>query len=503
MITDIDKFPPFKYRTTPYKHQDDAFILSRDREYYGFFWEMGLGKSKPVIDTAVHLFLRGEIDGVLIASDKGAYLSWYYDEIQKHIMDGIPFRKAFWSSYQRAEEKKQMEQVMAAQDNVLDFLCINIEALSSPRAFNEAKRFLENHYAMMVIDESTSIKNHKAQRSKAAYKLGPLTAYRRIMTGTPITQSPLDLYGQCEFLKPGSLGFKSFVPFRSFFSRMMTVQMGNRCFPKIIGYQNLDILSKTIQKFSDRKLKTECLDLPDKVYETVYIEHTPEQSRAYTELCDMAMLQFEQGLLTSTSALTTINKLMQINSGHVKLDDGVVVDFPNNRIPTLLGLLEDIPGKVIIWCNFQRDVELIIAALSENKDGYPVHYYGKTSGDERQAAINSFRNDPRCKWFVGTAATGGKGITLVEANTTIYYSNGYNLEDRLQSEDRNHRIGQKKTVTYLDFVTPKTVDARILKALKAKKDLASQVLDVFPQLLARDGDEGQEGFDPFIGLAQA
>jgi len=474
----------FTYKCKPYDHQQREFERSRDMEYYGLFWEMGTGKSKPIADTAAHLFLECEIDGVLIISDKGAYLNWYFEEIPKHFMDGIPYRMAYWSAYMRKDEKYRANQLLEAQDDMLDILCMNVEALSSEKAYHFASQFLQSHYSLMVIDESTSIKNPKADRTRACFKLGALANYRRVMTGTPITQSPLDLFAQCQFLKPGVLGYTSYTAFRASYAVIMTISLGSRSFPKIMGYQHLDRLTESIQPFTSRILKSECLDLPDKVYETIFVEQTPEQERMYVQLKEMSLLQLEQGLLTSTSALTTINKLHQINCGHVKLDDETLVDIPNNRVSQMCRLLNEVVGKKIIWCCFQHDVELILAELDKDEyEGYAVHYYGKTTDNDRLAAISQFHKDPKCQWFVGTAATGGKAITLVESHTTAYYSNSYNLEDRLQSEDRNHRIGQTNKVTYLDFVCSGTVDVRILRALREKKDLAHQVLDSFREML--------------------
>jgi SNF2 family DNA or RNA helicase len=486
MITSENKFPAFHMKTDPYKHQQDDFIRTRDLEYWGWFWEMGTGKSKIVVDTAGYLFLKGEIDGVLIFSDKGAYLNWETDELPKHTMEEIPWRCAHWSSSMKRKEEAAANELLVAEDDTLDFMCMNIESLVSDRAFKFAKEFVKNHYCMVVVDEATSIKNPKADRTKSAIELGKLAAYRRILTGTPITQSPLDLYGMCQFLKEGILGFNAFVPFRSQYAEMITISLGSRSFQKISGYRNLNELSDKIAKFSSRVLKVDCLDLPDKIYERIYVEQTPEQRRYYQELKEIALIQFEQGLLTSTSALTTLNKLHQINCGHVKLDDETVVDIPNNRINALMDLLELLGEKVIIWCNFQRDVELILLAIKSrfvDKGIYGVDYYGKTSEADRASSLAKFKHDHNCWWFVGTAATGGKGLTLVGARYVAYYSCGYRLDFRLQSEDRNHRIGQTKNVTYFDFICPDTVDMRILKSHETKQDLSRTVLRDFRELV--------------------
>jgi len=463
-----------KHVMEPMHHQKSTLEVSKDMPYYAIWWEMGTGKSKTLIDTYSWLFLKREIDGVIIISDKGAYLNWPITEIPAHQMKEIPHRISVWNSGKKCPD-------LIGQDDMLDILVMNVEAFSSERALEHAIRFTESHYCLIAVDEATSIKNIKSERTKNLISLGRLCDYRRILTGTPITLSPLDLFSQCEFLQPGLLGHRTFVGFRNEYAEMRTMCFGSRSFQQIVGYRNLDKLTKKIEPFSSRVLKKDCLDLPDKVYETVYVEQTAEQRKLYDDLKTYAMSQFEQGLLTSTSAITTINKLHQINCGHVKLDDGTCIDIPNNRIPMLLELIEKIPGKVLIWCAFQRDVQLIVEALTKVKRK-PVHYYGDTSTEDRAEALQRFCHGDATD-FVGTSATGGKGLTLIQATTTIYYSNSDSAEDRWQSEDRNHRKGQTNQVTYFDMVVPNTVDSKILKALKRKEDLAFQVLDKFRDYL--------------------
>lgn len=486
----ITKPLPYLYATDPFAHQDKETLEHRYDKYRALFWEMGCGKSKPIIDTAGALYAAQEIDGVILVSDKGAYLTWE-SEVPKHLgdLDGgeLEYRIGHWSSSQSNKQVLILEQLTAAKPNVLDFICVNIEALSSDRCRQFVERFIRNHHCLMVVDESTSIKNMKADRTKAAIKLGRMCEYRRILTGTPITQSPLDLYAQCEFLNKGLLGFPTFTAFRAHYAQMITMTLGTRSFPKIVGYRNLEQLTESIKKFSSRLLKSECLDLPEKLYQVRHVELSDEQRRLYDQLKETAVLQLDQGLLTSTSALTTIGKLQQICCGHVAMNDGTRVDIASNRLPLLLEILESLgDAKVIIWCAYQRDVEQIYAALKAlplPNIRYPVHYYGKTDDLSRRCAVESFTDDRKCGWFVGTAATGGKSLTLTVASYVIYYSNTYSLEDRLQSEDRAHRIGQDKNVTYIDLVATGTVEERILKSLRAKEDLSHQVLDRLRELL--------------------
>jgi SNF2 family DNA or RNA helicase len=475
---------------TPMDHQRIIFDRSKNMRYYALFWEMGTGKSKPIVDTICHLFVEGEIDGAVIISDNGCYMGWVDDHLPTNMPKEIPYRVASWSSYMHRKEKDEMEEIMVAKDDTLDFLCVNVEAFSGGRGSAAVERFIRNHYCLMCVDEATSIKNMRSQRTKTILSLGKLCDYRRIATGTPITQNPLDLFAMCEFLQQGILGFKTFLMFKSYYAVTVQIPSGRWHYDVIKGFVHLDQLTESIKPFSSRILKTECLDLPGKIYETIYVEQTIEQEEAYNSLRDTAVIQLQQGLLTSTSAIVTIMKLHQINCGHVKLDDDTVVDIPSNRIKVLLDELEKLSDqKVLIWCRFQRDVQLILAGIQERfskTTKYGVHYYGKTTESERSLHLEKFQNDHNCVWFVGTASTGGKGINGLQnvCSYEIYYSNSYDREDRAQSEDRLDRKGQKNQVTIVDLVVRKSIDQKILDALKRKEDLAFQVLDKMREILS-------------------
>lgn len=486
MITDIKKHAPHYHVVAPYKHQEEWLEKTWQWEAFAFLWEMGCGKSKPILDTLVRLFLGQEIDGALIVSDKGCYLGWIYDHIPSHMSPQVPRRIASWKSTMDKSEKAQMEGIIHAKDDVLDIFVMNIESFVSDRAVDAAAAFLMNHHAAMVIDESASIKNPRAVRTQKALMLGKLAEFRRIATGTPMTNSPLDLFSQFQFLKPGCLGFTSFTAFRAYYAEIITIPTaGGRHYPKIVGYRNLDQLTQSIADVSSRLLKEECVDLPEKIYETIYVEHTAEQREAYATLKTLAVAQFDQGLVTATDALKMLGKLHQINCGFIKDDDGVTHRIMSNRGLALIDQLEKLTGKVVIWGVFQEDMLMIMEAVSEKYGANSVvHYYGLTTPDERQDALRRFRDDSECRFMASTPAAGGKGLNdLVVASEMVYWSNGFNLMHRLQSEDRLHRPGQKRNVTIFDLVTPKTVDVKIVEALLDKKDLAHQVLDHFRVLL--------------------
>jgi SNF2 family DNA or RNA helicase len=475
------KKPSFQHKLKPFDHQQDVLLDSFSREYYALFWEMGTGKTKTLLDTVACLWYAGKINGVIIVADKGNYLNWIFEEIPKHLPDEIQTRIAYWTAAPRKKERIRIERIQKLQEGKLDFICVNVEALSGKKAFEVCREFLLHHKTIMIVDESTSIKSSKAKRTINCQRLGRAAEYRRIATGTPVTQDPLDLYAQSQFLEPGLLGHRSYVAFRAEYSLLENVILGSRRFLKVVGHRNLDQLAQKVKPWASRILKKDCLDLPEKLYEKHYVDMTEEQWQIYNSIKDESIAELEQGLLTCTSALTAVMKMQQVVCGHLKLDDDTVVEVANNRIDELISLLRLINDDVIIWCAFQKDIEMVIAAIEEDTElkaiGFPVAYYGKTSKEERLEALHQYASNPKCRWFVGTPATGGKGLTLISGATVIYYSNSYNLEHRLQSEDRAHRIGQKRNVTYIDLIAARTVDQRIQKALRNKQDLASQVID--------------------------
>jgi SNF2 family DNA or RNA helicase len=329
----------------------------------------------------------------------------------------------------------------------------------------------------MAIDESTTIKTPTAKRTKNIIGLGKYAKYRRIMTGSPVTKNPLDLYTQCEFLDPYLLDFTSYYAFRNRYAEMKTMHLRGRSIQVVDEFKNLAELSESLQGFSYRVLKEDCLDLPPKNFTKRHITLTPEQKKVYEQMKKAAMAVLNGKVTSTMTVLTQLMRLHQITCGHFTADDGSVQTINSNRVTELLNILEETEGKAIIWANYQKDVGQIIEQIEkEYGPGSVVDYYGLTAQENRQDNIRQFQSDPKCRFLVGTPSTGGYGITLTAANTVIYYSNGYDLEKRLQSEDRAHRIGQKKNVTYIDIIAEETVDEKIVKALRDKINIASEVL---------------------------
>ena len=466
----------YKFKMKPYAHQMTALEKSWNRECYAYFMEMGTGKTKVLIDNMSMLYDKGKIDGALIIAPKGVVKTWYEQELPAHLPDHIDNVSILWQSNITKKQQEKLDSVLKTGED-LHILVMNVEALSTTKGVEFALKFINCHNTMMAIDESTTIKNPGAKRTKNIIKLGEKAKYRRIMTGSPVTKNPLDLYSQCEFLDPYLLDFTSYYAFRNRYAEMKTLHVRGRSIQVVKKFVNLGELSETLKNFSYRVLKEDCLDLPPKNWIKRYITLTPDQFKVYDQMKRQAVAHLNGKASSTMTVLTQLMRLQQITCGHFVANDGSTQDIKSNRINELMDVLSEIEGKVIIWGHWQKDIKNIIKAIvDEYGPGSVVDYYGLTPQDERQENIREFQNNPECRFIVGTPQTGGYGITLTQANTVVYFSNGYDLEKRLQSEDRAHRIGQKKSVAYVDLICEDTVDEKIVKALKDKINIASEVL---------------------------
>ena len=466
----------YKFKTKPYAHQLTALEKSWDKEEYAYFMEMGTGKSKVLVDNIGMLYDAGKINAALIIAPKGVYRNWFSQEIPIHLASHIQHKTVLWTASTSKAKDKEYQQLFES-DYDLHILVMNVEAFSTKKGLEFAAKFLRSHKTLMAIDESTTIKTPTAKRTKSITALGPLAKYRRILTGSPVTKSPLDLYSQCKFLHEDLLGFQSFYSFRNRYAHMVTRNFGGRQVQIVGSYKRLDELSDSLKNFSYRVLKEDCLDLPEKIYTRRIVELTEEQIKKYNTMKTAALAEFNGKITTAPNVLTQLMRLHQITCGHLKLDDGEIVELKNNRLNELLDVLEEVEGKAIIWANYIYDIEHIVKEIQKKYGSDSVvQYYGAIEAEKRQKNIKAFQDpNSNVRFFVGNPQTGGYGITLTAANTVIYYSNGYDLEKRLQSEDRAHRIGQKKSVTYIDLLAEETIDEKIVKALRNKMNIATKI----------------------------
>jgi len=467
----------YKFKTKPYKHQLDALQDSWDKENFAYFMEMGTGKSKVLLDNAAMLYDKGKINGLLIIAPKGVYKNWYDSEIPTHLPDHIFKKMVLWKTSDKSKKQQQLLNTLFETGTNLHILLMNVEAFSKGDGAAFAYKFLSCHNAMIAIDESTTIKTPTSNRTKNILALREHAKYRRILTGSPVTKSPLDLFSQCEFLDPWLLGHTSYWTFKSRYAVTRKIQVQGRQVEIVVGYRNLGELSEKIQPFSKRVLKDDCLDLPKKTFMKHIVEMTKEQKKVYKQMKEEAIAYLDGKVLSSATVMTQLMRLHQITCGHFTPDDGEIKNLPCNRMTELMDILENVHGKAVIWSHYTHDVRRIIEEIKRvYGDDSVVDYFGQTTSDERSKNIKKFQNDDKCRFFVGTTHTGGYGITLTAASTMIYFSNGYDLEKRQQSEARIDRIGQEKPMTYIDIISEDTVDDRIVKALRSKINIANQIM---------------------------
>jgi len=476
---EIDK-TNFLLKTDPYDHQLKALQLSHDKENFAYFMEMGCGKSKVLIDNMAWLYWHKKIDTAIIVAPKGVYTNWRNNEIPTHLTDDVSHKVYTWKSNLNKKETTELKNSVGhdAREK-LRILLINVEAFATKKIFKFLDTFIHRSNYLIAVDESTTIKNIKAKRTKALIKFAERAKYKRILTGSPITKSPLDLYSQFLFLAKKILGFDSYWSFQGRYAVVKSMKMGSHSFNQVVGYKNLDELKKKIEPYSYRVTKEEALDLPPKIYTSRQVDLTMEQERHYQSIKKSSVALLESGeMVTAPEVMTRLLRLQQLLCGYLITDDGEMMSVESNRIAVLLEVIEEMEGKVIIWSRFRHDIIEISERLKSIYGvATTVTYFGDTSMADRDEAIARFQNpeDPT-RFFVSNPQTGGMGITLHAAKNVVYYSNDFNLESRVQSEDRAHRVGQHNPVLYVDLVSPNTVDVHIVKTLVNKNKLANITL---------------------------
>jgi SNF2 family DNA or RNA helicase len=483
-------------KTTGMTHQIEALRRMSNRETFALFMEQGTGKTWTLLADSERLYSAGKIDAIFVIAPKGVHTNWVKREIPAH-MDAAVITRA-WRSGAGKREMKRMEELFRPREigeaTPLRVLSMNIDAVMTKDGYAFARRFLLATRAMFIIDESSRIKNPDTGRTKIILKLRPLAACARIATGTPITNAPVDVFSQFEFLESGLLGTTSYRAFVAEYAELMhanhpMLQSLIRRNPRAAQAQiiqrnpdgsprwrNLDKLQKLLEPHSFRVLKRDCLDLPEKIYKTHFFDLNSDQARAYALMRDELRLEIGEEVVT-VKALAALVKLQQITSGFTIPPGGgdpVYVSEKNPRLAALLDLAEDLNGQFIVWARFREELFTVAAAL--RKAGLRVvEYHGGVNTADREIAVDSFQAG-EADVFVGQPQSGGIGLTLTRAESVIYYSNDFNLETRLQSEDRAHRIGTRHNVVYIDVIASDTIDESIARALQRKSDVAANVL---------------------------
>jgi SNF2 family DNA or RNA helicase len=469
----------YNFKTKPFAHQLKWWEQTRDRNAFAILWEQGTGKSKLTVDTAGWLYLNKKIDALIVIAPNGVHRNWLLNEVPTHMSDDVAWQGVCWDT-SKSTYARYMRSAVELRDTAgLFVLAMNYDAVMTLAGDRFLVETLKTKRCLLVLDESTRIKNPSAKRTLRLMARRTQAPYLRILTGTPVANSPFDVYTQFQWLDPTiwtSIGCRTYAAFKTNFGvwqQRMDPRSG-RSFHVLLEYRNLDQLHRVASTISTRVTKAEVLDLPPKVFTKRYFELSPEQRRMYQDMADTYRMRLQASEVSVTLAVTQLLRFQQLISGFVQTDEGKIARLASNpRLKLLEEVLEDLPPdeKFIIWAKFTHEIDEILAALEANKIE-AVRYDGHTSSDDRVTAIERFQKGT-ARAFVANPSAAGEGLTLHAATTVIYYSNSFKLTDRLQSEDRAHRIGQEHAVTYIDLVGVETVDEKIVGALRAKKDVAS------------------------------
>lgn len=467
----------YKFKTQPYPHQVQALNQSWSRDYFAYFMEMGTGKTKTAIDLWCCRYDHGLIKRVIILCP-GSLCDTWASEIATHGHGDVYLYRA------KTTKRNVQKQIDAAHDSdALSWHILGIESLSQNANTSRFYQYVtdiinkQKDTTGITIDEAHSIKTPKATRTKNAVAVGRMAKYRLILTGTPITQGPGDLFSLFNFLDNNIVGIPTYYAFKERY-----VVLGGFENKMIVGYKNIDELMGLVSPHSYIVKKTDCLDLPDKVYMTEQVELSPEQRKVYDSFKRDSMAEINNKNVTCDNVLTMYLRLQQVVTGMIPCPDTgnwvpLIDDIKNPKFMKVLEIIErNRDVKYTLWCKFRWEVETLSELIAETYDCPVGSYHGGLSPEEKTQVIEDFRGD-NSNFLVASQQVGGTGLTLTECHTVIYLSNTFSTTERMQSEDRFHRIGQKNNVTYVDIVAQNTVDERILDVLKKKKDLSKHIVD--------------------------
>jgi len=483
---DYERDFPFKMAPMPF--QLTTFAAARHMTNIALApVAMGTGKTKMTLDVAADKLRRDEIDCVLVVAPNGVQRQWVESAIPAHLPDGCKRAAAVWKP-----TRKTPPAVKAATGpRALRILTFNVESFSSEsgKAYKAALEFLASGRCMLVVDESSRIKTPRAARTKAILKLRDKAAVRAILSGTPLTRGLEDLYSQYNFLDPSIIGMSNYMAFRARYCVTVPAYRGAAFGAvKIVGYKNVEELIRKIAPVSF-VIPKDVLGLPEKRYEVVPVPLTPEQESVYYMLEEQLISDLQARRITNpANAAVRLIRLQQVLSGRVYTESdnedepSIARTIRSNRISTLVEVLEQYDGQAVIWARFAQDIKDIKEALGDNA----VTYDGSTTQANREIALTRFKLGD-ATYFVGNPAAAGTGIDGLQcASMAVYYSNSFNSEQRWQSEDRIHRIGQTESTLYVDLGAPDTVDALIRKNLRAKGDLARSITENPNMLMQRE-----------------
>lgn len=473
----------YEFRTAPRSHQERIFPVMLEHDAFGLWWEPGAGKTKPCLDTAAARWEAGRANALLVIAPQNVHRKWTNREIPIHVPERVPTEAVYYQTKRATTKWHKAELARLQSHDGLKVLAMTWSALITRGGYALAEAFMKEHDAILVLDESRKIKSFSAARTKAAKRLGKLAVARYALSGTAVANGPFDIFEQVRFLDPTfwkRQGFGTKVSFENYFGVWREAQRNDgQWFRTCVRPQRLEELHELIAPISDHVRKEDVLDLPPKIYDRIEFEMTARQRKHYDDLArDFVTFLEGDDMVTAPMALTRLLRLQQATCGYLPGEDGrlVQLDKSNPRLDALAELAEEIDVPGIVWARFTEDIDQVCELLGRKLKKRVVRYDGKVSADQQAAAVDAFQGG-EADWFVGHPQACGEGHDLFAGKVVVYYSNTFDLDQRIQSEDRAHRDGMdERPVTYYDLVALDSVDGKITKALKDKVQVADVIM---------------------------
>ena len=449
---------------------------------FAFLFEMGCGKTATAIATMGAMYRLGKIERVLIVAPTSVCNVWPHE-----LEDFAEFK--FRAALLSGDKQHRIDALHQLED--WPFRALKVAVINYESSFRDGidRELTEYDADLIICDESQRIKNHAAKQSKMMHTLGDRARYKLILSGTPVQNSPTDLFSQYRFMDPAVFG-TNFYTFRA-----RNCIMGGYQNHQVIGYRDLNALIRQAHSVALRVTKEECLDLPDKIFESRYIELTPSERKLYDSVRKASFAELENGgTLTATTVLTKLLRLQQITGGFLQPDDGAIQPANTAKLKALEDILDDYVietgKKLVIFARFRPEIDAIEKLLEKKGIRYGCIFGdvpletrrdsdGKVITLGRDLIVDDFQKNPETEVFVAQLQTAGLGITLHAASVAVFYSVDFNYANYAQACDRIHRIGMDVTqpATYIHLMVEKSIDDIVMKALEQKKDIAKTVVD--------------------------
>lgn len=445
-----------------YQVEGLEFLLSGGS---GLFFEQGLGKTLTALEWLNH---TGGFP-VLVVCPKSVCGVWPREAEQFDY----PFQIITGTGDKTKRHAARAKIMESIKNGVPMGLAVNYEALRTDYDLLKIIGF-----KTVIFDESHRLKNRQAQTFKAAEHVVAGVPFRLILSGTPMPKSAEDLWAQAFLVSPKT--FPHFWGFKQTFVRYRQIKVNGRTIDIPMGTKSEGLLNEKIKGFALRKTKAECLDLPEKIYKKIFLEMPKEARKHYDTLVNDLIIQIETNgeVKRFDSKASALQKLHQVCQGFIYVNESEAKRLGDAiKLEALLDIIEDTGSEsLIVFTYFKADEDLLASELAKLKDVELFHLHADLTADERTLLIDRFQTSPTKGVFLVNLERGKEGITLTRANHVVYYDNVWSHGTRAQSEDRAHRIGQRKNVIYYDLIIENSIDQQIQKVLKGKKETADMIL---------------------------